>query len=222
VSDLINATVKARMSSLEPAELAALAEEGLRRQLQDQFGGGQQRPAMQVRRWTPEERQAYVYWDGSKFVAADPIKLHFELHNQPGFDLKRDVEDCKIASDFPQAVEGKKAAWYRILAAVRAAFGIPEYAADETGKVTAGLDAENLFGLLNDFMGFVNSQKKRHDTLPSSPSATAPASSENSITSNGAASTGTPTSSVSVGPPPSPSVPVSPSAAPLPEAIGMP
>lgn len=117
------------------------------------------------RRIINRHRLLFRFWDGNRYVSADPFVIFRALVNTEKFDPENDVKDLKI----PDAkILSRKIS--HIAEGVREIFNVPAF---EKG----GLSELECIGLLNQFNVFMDDVKKNgasnQITLP--PTATPPA-----------------------------------------------
>lgn len=129
--------------------------------------------------FSPKETKIYRWVESGKKRAIDPAKVESRLGRMDNFDLPTDYKLMKIStsgltsgqdeatlSDMQRKkIAESYAAWDRIIAATRHAFGIKEYTEDEAGNAS-GLTDTQCFELLNDFYSWQVSLKKSTDDSP--------------------------------------------------------
>lgn len=167
--------------------------------------------------YTPAERAIYKFWDGTKWVHADPMILHHRVMEQWG-DLSAHII---VAGTIGTNVETKSAAKEddKMVAHFRRIFGVKEPA--EGLDCAATLTRDELCALFDDFWDYCNSRvKKNLSPSATSSAATPPASPPSSDASQPTPSTSdcgsTATAPSTATPTPSGSGSSSPSARPEP------
>lgn len=105
--------------------------------------------------WTNRQRQLFRYWDGRRFVRADPLVIHQRLSSHPSYsaDLFKKLGTPRES--------GRIEAITAIAEMASEVFAVPRL--NETG--TSGLSIEELAGLLLQFHEYVNSLKKNMPPL---------------------------------------------------------
>jgi|SRR6516162_2695069 len=120
--------------------------------------------------WTPAERGIYSYWNGNRdgaqhvIVSADPLVIYRLLVDYP--EINWDVDPKLVNS-----IKGDTEAYNRILNAVRVAFNVRPI--DAGG---CGLSESQCYDLLNHFLAYFDTLKKKAEYSPTSPMPTAQAS----------------------------------------------
>lgn len=113
-----------------------------------------------------KERGIFRFWDGRRWRTADPIPTWRALADDPEF----------LAETHLTLVDGGDLESVGIVGrAVRRAFGVPEFN-------QGGLTERQCVDLLESYYSFIDSLKKKQDTLSTSPSPTVPPSSAESTT----------------------------------------
>jgi hypothetical protein len=104
---------------------------------------------------SPEKRKIFRFWDGSKTVAVEPLKVQRALTSLDGVDLEQDAKMLGLES--PMAQEAAAAAFDRLVKAVRTVFNVPDFK-EENGVETGLTDAEAL-QLLAQYCGYLSELK---------------------------------------------------------------
>lgn len=108
----------------------------------------------------PKERLIYRYWDGARMVAQDPLVLYRRFATvQPQL-----VIDRKVATSLSK--DANKA-WPKMIAHIHGIFGVKSM---EEG----GLTEAEAVQLLDDFLTFCETIKKKESPIPTSPTTTLP------------------------------------------------
>jgi hypothetical protein len=161
-----------------------------------------------------KERLIYRYWNGKRFVDADPLELQFALMGERLEDeakiMAMDIEKVPIdprSNVFDQALQGQLEAYKRVLNAIASIFAVDRF----DGK--HGLTDIELFALLGHFTTFMSQLKKKANVLPTSARPTESATSASPTSSMSASASIKPESPISA---PTPSPGESPSSSELP------
>jgi len=120
-----------------------------------------------TRRRLEKRRRIFRFWDGTRTRAIDPLQAYYALQEHPTFN--QDVH-CKLVD------AGDPEATRIATEAVRDVFGVQAYDADKRVGLTVG----ETLGVLLDFYGYLEEQKKSTVPSPISPSSTEEASTSSS------------------------------------------
>lgn len=125
--------------------------------------------------WGESERQIYRFHDGTRERRVDPIVILRRLNAVPGLALDDDLALAAVSDKGPEyAVEAEKAT-ARLVAAARAAFGLPTPADPESVDVEGLTESECLM-LLTHFGNYLGGLAESSRPLSSGepPSGSAP------------------------------------------------
>ena len=139
------------------------------------------RPALAHAGFRPGEQEIFHYWDGERMVAADPLRIHRELHQFPDLHLGLDLKLIQTESD--EAARDAAKSLTRIVEAVRQVFRLKS-PTEENGTIKGYTDAACL-ELLTAFGVFLVDLKKKYNPSPmSAPPSEEPSSADPSATPN--------------------------------------
>jgi hypothetical protein len=143
-------------------------------------------PAFQAHEpFTLKQRAIYRYFDGEKEVARDPLAILRALNGRPGMPLDADV---KLAlSPVPES----SAAFGRLVESVRDAFGAKPF--EEVEGRQRGLTVGECLALLLHFGQFIKGIQNAAVPFVTSPFATGPPPSAESVTASSPGFTSTAT-----------------------------
>jgi len=152
--------------------------------------------------YSVRERMIYTYWDGQRWVKADPMVLHKNIMKVgPELDVAMKV----AASPLKEAPFEHD----RYMKFVRDAFGVKSFS-------EGGLTDLEVADLLDHFFAFCSGVKKNSNPTPTSAATTSPSTASTAgggpPTPSTSASGSTASGSSTGGPSPSPTAPPSPSA----------
>lgn len=139
-----------------------------------------------VNGYSRREWLIFRFWDGTREVAADPLRISRGLLNVPGLNLEEDIKLATLAN--PMAGKAADEAVARLVGAVQSVFGVKEFR-EERGKAEGLTDFECI-QLLNTFGAYIGDLKKKLSPSPTSTTPTDP-SAESPPTPTSADSTGT-------------------------------
>jgi len=107
--------------------------------------------------YIPRERVIFRYWNGSKIMLADPMRIQAGLLDLPDFEA-----DLKIMGlQAEEAQKEARAALMRIAAGVRKIFGIEELHLVPDTDEECGLTDAECVALMMEFIGFITECKKK-------------------------------------------------------------
>lgn len=112
--------------------------------------------------FTPQERNLYRYYNGTREVAADPLAIQRKLTTFPNFDLVADIKRMQLNN------QESLLAFGRLLEAARCAFDILPFSESEDGTQVGLLETETV-SLVIDFGNWLGAVKKNIPTQPDSP-----------------------------------------------------
>lgn len=108
-------------------------------------------------------RQIYRYWNGVKWITADPLELWFRLREAP-FDWDRALEEADA---------GGRAEIDRLIDHIGKSFETARY----DGRTKRGLTLLEHVDLLQEFMGYLDRLKKMRESGPMESQPSAPGAS---------------------------------------------
>lgn len=115
----------------------------------------------------PQQRKIYRYWNGTKEVCADPMRLSQRLMSDYPKESTLEHDYKLLQIDKPESIE----ALARIAQCARNVFRLAEI--DDDGN---GVTDEEAIMILVDFSGYLDSVKKNMYVMPTLPKSTVPTS----------------------------------------------